>query len=67
MKKIYAAPALITHGNVTNITAFSGGSNRTDFLFGTDGHPVSGVNGHGSLDACVTNPQPTPGSKCILK
>ncbi len=67
MKKIYEAPALITHGNVTNITALSGGTDRTDFLFGTNGQ-ATGISGHGSLDACLTKPgQPTPDSKCIVK
>jgi hypothetical protein len=52
MKKLYAAPRLLNHGTVSEITAESLDSNKSDFIYGTALGTQSG-NG-GSFDACVT-------------
>ncbi|GAB1545532.1 hypothetical protein NUACC21_82080 [Scytonema sp. NUACC21] len=66
MKKVYEAPKLLNHGSISEITALTGGSTRTDFLFGANGQPT-GITDQGSFDACIIRPgAPTPGTKCKL-
>ncbi|WP_017317178.1 lasso peptide [Mastigocladopsis repens] len=67
MKKTYQTPKLLNHGSVSEITALTGGSNRTDFLFGTDGQTTL-ASASGSLDACIFGQgKPTSEDKCIVK
>ncbi|MBW4630354.1 MAG: lasso peptide [Iphinoe sp. HA4291-MV1] len=64
MKKTYEAPKLLNHGSISEITALTGGSNRTDFLFGTDGQTALSSS-QGSLDACIFGQgQPTTNDNC---
>jgi len=66
MKKTYQAPKMLNHGSVSEITAFTGGVNRTDILFGTDGQPT-GTTGHGSLDGClIQQGPPTSNTRCVV-
>jgi hypothetical protein len=51
MKKLYAAPQLLKHGSVSDITAYTFDSMDFDILFGvTD---AQNQPGQGSLNACI--------------
>lgn len=54
MKKAYASPQLVVHGNVQAITAASSDSDRQDRIFNAEGE-LTGT-GQGSLDQCFFEP-----------
>lgn len=53
-KQKYTTPAIIVHGNVSQLTAASADSDRQDRIFNASGH-LEGAS-TGSLDQCFFHP-----------
>ncbi len=56
MQTLYQAPALVRFGSLAEMTAASLDSDRQDRAFNSDGNPVPGHEGTGSLDQCFFDP-----------
>lgn len=63
MQTLYQAPSLMRFGSLAELTAASLDSDRQDRAFDSDGNPVPGHEGTGSLDRCFFNPDT---NECLI-